>query len=229
MTGNGLMSESEKEPLTAALERFNRKERNLLFRAVLGNNEERLKMDKEFREKVESKLKITIAPDAWWATDYHINWLAGALAIYTDENKYLGMVQPNEPEDDRALIEGNQEDIDLVIASGRNLILVEAKAYGSWSNSQLEHKMVRFKLLYDYNIKLAREQDAASPVLIHLLLVSPKGSEKITVEYPDWARKDPKDSTFPWIELQLPLPIERILQVNRCECGAKNKPSAEGK
>ena len=66
--------------LADLLKRFNRKERNLLVRAVLGDKDDPLKLIPTFCKDIESKLQIKeIQPDAWWATDYHINWLAGAL------------------------------------------------------------------------------------------------------------------------------------------------------
>jgi hypothetical protein len=38
---------------------------------------------------------------------------------------------------ERKLIEGNQEDIDLVIATDQDLILIEAKGHGAWDNAQM--------------------------------------------------------------------------------------------
>ena len=68
--------------LADALERFNRKERNLLVRAMLAN-EERLRLPNEhFRGKVAQKLGLSIPEDAWWATDYQLARLAGAIALF---------------------------------------------------------------------------------------------------------------------------------------------------
>jgi hypothetical protein len=67
----------EKVKLADVLKRFNRKERNLLVRAVLGDEQKPLLLSDQFRKDIASKLRIEIQPDAWWATDYHINWLAG--------------------------------------------------------------------------------------------------------------------------------------------------------
>ena len=118
--------------LADVLKRFNRKERNLLVRAVLGDEQEPLKLVEAFRRDVARELKIEMIPDgAWWATDYHISWLAGALAYYTEGDAGLNKARLNRssgPSPRRSrLIEGNQEDIDLIIASGRDLILIEAK------------------------------------------------------------------------------------------------------
>lgn len=83
------------EPLSAALERFNRKERNLLVRAILGHEEKPLQLTGSFRNRVAGALDnfAGIPEDAWWATDYHISWLAGALAILEKDEAavYRGM------------------------------------------------------------------------------------------------------------------------------------------
>lgn len=122
------------DQLAQALERFNRKERNLLIRAALGHQEMPLQLSVGFRERVASALGIAPLPDhAWWATDYHISWIAGALATYLDDTAALTSGRPNPIVEttQRRLIEGNQEDIDLLIAAGQNLIMIEAKAYGA--------------------------------------------------------------------------------------------------
>ena len=80
--------------LADVLKRFNRKERNLLVRAVLGDEEKPLLLSDQFRKDISNKLnklgmEIEIQPDAWWATDYHINWLAGALTYYAELDAML--------------------------------------------------------------------------------------------------------------------------------------------
>jgi adenylosuccinate lyase len=67
--------------LAGALESFNRKERNLLVRKILGQAGSP-SLSKRFSDQVAQKLGLQSIPDkAWWATDYHISWLAGALAL----------------------------------------------------------------------------------------------------------------------------------------------------
>ena len=67
--------------LVKALERFNRKERNLLVRAATGNRESPLQLSLDFRERIAAALGLRegIPADAWWATDYHIAWLAAVI------------------------------------------------------------------------------------------------------------------------------------------------------
>jgi hypothetical protein len=76
------------------------------------------------------------------------------------------------------LIKGNLEDIDLVIASGRDLILIEAKAFGSWDNKQLRSKLERLDLLHDDYEQIA-DRAERDRVRMHFLLMSPKESKNI--------------------------------------------------
>ena len=89
-----------------------------------------LLLDASYCRRVGEKVGLEFRPaDAWWATDYHISWLAGALALHTEGEASVGKKHDNKPsETGRRLVEGNQEDIDLVIAVVNRVILVEAKA-----------------------------------------------------------------------------------------------------
>jgi hypothetical protein len=114
-------------------------------------------------------------------------------------------------EKEKRLIEGNQEDIDLVVASGRDLILIETKAYGRWDDEQLESKLARLHLVRNQHEETAKE--AADRVCMYFLLMSPNEGElrKINDNWPEWRGKDSK---VPWLELRLP-PV--ILEVSRCD------------
>lgn len=208
--------------LGQVLDRFNRKERNFLVREILGHEQEKpLQLTKHFRDKISEKLGIRVPEDAWWATDYHINWLAGALVVLVEgdaganetcENPVLPL-QPRlrnggqSAARDVRLIEANQEDVDLVIASGDDLIMIEAKAYGHFANSTLAHKLLRLRLLHDFyerNI-LPRRLPA---IRFHLLLVSRTEPTRLVQDWPTWALRDGK---IPWIELKL---AQEVLTVN---------------
>jgi hypothetical protein len=109
----------------------------------------------------------------------------------------------------RRLIESNQEDIDLVIATERDLVLIEAKAYGNFGNAQIKSKLDRLNLLHDFYQKLKSESDHA--VCFHVLLISSQKPRRLNACWPGWACKD---SEVPWIKLPL---NESILQVMRCD------------
>jgi|SRR5665213_3382288 len=213
--------------LADVLLRFNRKERNLLIRAVLGDEQEPLQLSEAFRRAIAQQLpvlKVEIIPEeAWWSTDYHISWLAGALAYYTEGKDCLKNARHNPSTGpDCELIERNQEDIDLVIASGRDLILVEAKAYGKWDVDQLQSKLDRFDLLRGEYDQIAAHAAIDTQVQMHFLLMSPVEPKEIKV---DWRRFKRTDSPIPWIRLNLPK-SEPILEVSRCN--EKGKKSDQG-
>jgi hypothetical protein len=212
--------------LAEVLKRFNRKERNLLFRAVLGDERKPLSLSDEFREDVHKALGIEIQRDAWWSTDYHISWLAGALTCFTEGDACLIKPRPNRPfcdhpstETSPQLIEQNQEDVDLVIASGLDLILIEAKAFDKFDDPPLQSKLERLDLLWEEYLCITKQKPV---VQFHFLLISPTEPKNLTVTWPKWTRKN---TEIPWIELNLPSG-EPILEVNRCD--SRGKKSAEG-
>jgi hypothetical protein len=148
----------------------------------------------------------------WWATDYHINWLAGALATYLNDATALTSGRANlvDHETQRRLVEGNQEDIDLLIAAGEDLIMVEAKAYGAWSNTQVTSKLVRLNLLCAYHAQIARPNEL--PIRFHILLTSPTPPQRLTSVSPAWSSNGP---ALPWIPLSLD-PATLVRGVTRC-------------
>jgi hypothetical protein len=212
--------------LEDALASFNRKEHNLLVQAML-RQEGPLCLSERFRKQVATKLGLQqgIPESAAWATDYHISWLAGALALFVrgEEETARDMWKNPEKTDDRwpnlkkpdgrRLVEGNQDDIDLVIATGRELILIEAKAYGHWENEQLASKLARLELLHDFYCKeLVVEQPSEDRINFHLLLISPNPPEKLDPKWPGWACVG---QDVPWIPLKLDK-TKSIFEVTRC-------------
>lgn len=196
--------------LVHALESFNRKERNLLLRAALGHKTDKpLQLDADFCALSSAKLNIANIPsNAWWATDYHISWLAGALAMYFNDTAALTQGRLNLTARDRNLVEGNQEDIDLVIAFGQDLVLVEAKAFGAWSNAQIDSKLDRLNLLLDYYnlIKLPE-----TSIRFHFVLISPRRPEKLTAKSPPWSTYGPE---LAWVRLDVE--ATAVSEVTRC-------------
>ncbi|MGA2792322.1 MAG: hypothetical protein ABSE69_02135 [Roseiarcus sp.] len=211
--------------LAAALDSFNRKERNLLVRAILAEGRTP-PICKFFCDQVGEKLGFPIPEDAWWATDYHISWLAGALARFIKGDETPPWPNKPEKQDKRRLVEGNQEDVDLVVATGCELVLIEAKAFGAWSNRQLKHKLARLELLHDFYSKIVGTEPSKHAVNFHFLLTSPnrprKLDPKIIASWPSWACKG-RDA--PWIELKLEQP-KSVFEVTRCDL--KGNKSAVG-
>lgn len=94
------------------------------------------------------RLNITIPCDACWAVDYHIDWLFGALTL--DRLGHAADTCVRNPVSSKAseaapgrLIRGTQEDLDLILAFDRTIILTETKGVTSWGNKQLASKRRR--------------------------------------------------------------------------------------
>lgn len=220
------------EKLAGILERFNRKERNLLVRAALGHAATTpLYLCDTFRKDVANATGIKEIPEnAWWATDYHISWVAGALAVLVkgelavfhrnDDPPLPPWPNPpvpntaTQPEEGQSqLVEGNQEDVDLVIATESDLIMVEAKGFGSFDKEQLQSKLQRLELLHTfYKDTLC---PAGNRIRFRFLLISPKRPPDFDITWPEWVLK--QNGTVPWIELKL----GNRITVERCNLNHK--------
>ncbi|MGG5808790.1 hypothetical protein [Falsiroseomonas sp. CW058] len=205
------------DPLSIALERFNRKERNILVRDMLGHAEEPLRLAPRFLGTLgEAVPDLAVPADAWWATDYHFDWIAGALRLFA-----AGGTVPDGPagrwansgEKGERLVAGNQQDVDLLIAWGGTLLLIEAKAYGKQDNTQLMKKAYRLRQLD----RLAA--DLALPALRFrfLLAAIDKPGPPPAAPWPSWACPGGR---FLWVALRdaawLPDGAAAVLKVTRC-------------
>ena len=141
------------------LERFNRKERNLLIRDILGCPGEPLHLATDFCERLAITVGISkeFLRGAWWATDFHFDWLAGALLTFM-KGETLSRL-----DNDTKLVMGNQEDLDLVVVAHapsaetpHHLILIEAKAHGHFTTRQYLSKVSRIERLYAFYTELEK-------------------------------------------------------------------------
>jgi len=157
--------------LVLALSRFNRKERFWLLSEAIGEPFSELSGD--FLRKIQNVIGLDIPNKPWWAFDYHFDWLYAVL--------YCGpayrLDQITKPIDNsNGYVRGTQEDIDLIIAFDKTIIMIEAKLTTSWNNQQMKSKILRMKSLPCHDVN------------IHLILASPKPSTKLKFEdWPDWA------------------------------------------
>lgn len=166
--------------LAKELERFNRKERNLVIRDILDCVDEPRPLGPEFCERLAIAVEIDqeLLKSAWWTTDFHFDWLAGALLSFMRGERTNPQCNHPKVIDLRPgssivkLVMGNQEDIDLVIVvydatlKMYHLILIEAKAYGRHDGKQFKRKMRRFELLHDLykeDLKPGSPQESESP------------------------------------------------------------------
>jgi len=190
--------------LVRALERFNRKERNWLVRDALGAGA--VALCPNFRGRLSECMRLVEpgadVPDrAWWSTDFHIDWLIGAMAILDKGEGTIGTPWP----DLEGLVRGNQQDIDLIIAWGNTLVLVEAKGVGSWSGSGTTQKLERLSSL---------PSELFERVNVFLVFCSPGDDGKPDSGWPGWLRNGPQR-----LHLKLARPeVEKsLLRVERCK------------
>lgn len=131
-----------RKSLTQCLEIFNRKERYWLIRNCCGNGADlSLPLSDEIIEKLKKEFKELLNADlnnAWWAMDYHIDWLIAALTRYNGQNEEKRTTQ-----NINYKISGTQEDFDFIICTENTLIFIEAKLSSGWDRNQLDSKIKR--------------------------------------------------------------------------------------
>ncbi|MGO4407956.1 hypothetical protein AB4Z10_27315 [Bosea sp. RAF48] len=202
--------------LVKTLQRFNRKERNWLIRDALGDGAKTLSSD--FRGRLASVLQkhdpaTDIPADAWWTTDYHIDWLIGCLTILAEGESTIDVAKTNEP----PIVKGSQQDIDLLIAWETTLVLIEAKGVGSWKGSGTTSKLSRLCDLPD---------SLFSGLRPYLLFMSPGDGNLPGEKMPKWIRNSGKADH---LELRLPPTDKPLLRVERCSLSkGKWRPNARG-
>jgi hypothetical protein len=148
--------------LVEALKKFNRKERYWLIRNALGEKSGKLDLDPEFCNSLQERLSITVPKDAWWAMDYHLDWLVAALHLFNckgerkaykkQRNPILELVKITKEKITNKLVEvaislvnGTQEDADFIVAFDNTLIFIEAKGDAGWDYEQLSSKIGRLQ------------------------------------------------------------------------------------
>lgn len=137
-------SNSAKPTLVDRLRSFNRKERYWVIRNALGVAGQPIPLSPQFRETLQKTINRPIPEDAWWGMDYHINWLFATAFLLNDADRRNGI---NKTSEGKYLIKGNQEDVDLIVAFEKNIILLEAKFNKNWSKKQMESKANRLDML----------------------------------------------------------------------------------
>ena len=194
------------------LRSFDRKERFAVFREILRFNEMEFPLDGTFREELAGCIDEKQIPDkVFCATDYHLDWIELAVNLAMEDDIPETLPVPSKE------FNSNQQDIDLLIAfhetdkpSTTYIVLIEAKAYSSWSNPQLRDKINRLREIFGDSVHIGK------PWRVHLVLLTNKVSDRIDTEgWPDWAtRKNGKPN---WLKYHLP---ERW-QIRRCKFNRK--------
>ncbi len=192
--------------LVQALTSFNAKERFWLVVGATG----RPGLSEHFREALADSVGVAVPSNAWWAMDFHLDWLEAALISVANPDQILF----NEPEPGRNL-NRNQEDVDLVVAwdsgDATRLVFVEAKGVTSWGNAQYGSKIARLIGLFG---AAGGKVSAVDPAFI---LASPSRPQKLGLSLtPSWALDGagrPK-----WIPLRVPSNLRRP---ERCDAEGK--------
>ena len=196
------------------LESFNRKERFILLNRALG--QDRFSLDRRFRQELGTKIGTDVRPDAFVAMDYHLDWLQVAMWFreYDDvpTDSYHKMCRDQHGD----LIEGTQEDIDLLVAFDDRenpnlvrLVLIEAKGDTSWDKKQLCSKARRLARTFG--------PEPVAAVLPTFVMMSPKEPSQEKLEklgkdtWPHWMLKTGGTEV---VHLDLPL-APHLLKVTR--------------
>jgi hypothetical protein len=198
--------------LTNLLESLNRKERFFLVGDALGNP--KFSLGQDYRNKLQKVTGLKIPSNAWVAMDYHIDWIAAAVHVTTN-NIDLADKWPN-PESQK-IVRGTQEDVDLIVgfgdASETQLILIEAKGDTAWSNSQMKSKAARLGSIFGYGDG-DRKHISASLVLTS---PSPPTKRLETKNWPNWMTG--KNERPIW----MPMEMTGRSQLIRCDENMKKK------
>lgn len=198
--------------IVEALKRFNRKERYWLLRNALGDGSKRLGDD--FRQNLGEILDIKVPAHAWWAMDYHLDSIIGALHLCT------GGKVGDKVQNDKKLVHGTHGDVDMVVAFNKTLILIEAKGVTAWSNSQLNPKVDRLVQIFGEGDSLP------GGVTLRFVLTSPLQSNKLVRDgvkpWPKWMTGSDKKPLFQTLKMD-----KGLLKVVRC--GDDGKSNKDGK
>ncbi len=169
--------------LIEKLRLFDRKERFVVLREVLGFHSEAPCLDRCFRGRLAKLIETDVPKSCFLAMDYHLDWIQ--LAIYLAKNPGI---QPgcrfSNPDIEN--INMSQRDVDLLIAfqdpaekTQTHLVMIEAKAYSSWDNDQLKKKIDRLGKIM--NIEEVQETCELKP---HFVLMT--GAESENIQCASW-------------------------------------------
>ena len=193
----------------AMLESLNRKERFFLVGYALDNKS--FSLGSLFRSKLENCAGVSIPTDAWVAMDYHLDWIAAAVHLATNDK--LSSTRFGNPE--QHIVRGNQEDVDLIVgfetSTDTTLILIEAKGATAWSKSQMDSKVKRLGAIF------GTDEITTSTIKPILVLTSPNSpTDKLGAKkWPKWMTSDGSPR---WMPMDMP----KRRQLIRCDENGKS-------
>lgn len=168
------------EEIVRNLNRFNAKERFHLFRTLVGSDSH--EVGETFRRELKKCIGVFVPKTAVYFLDYHLDWLVGALSGLSADQVHEPVLRRG-----KWCVEGNQRDIDLLLAfhakRSTHLVFLEAKCAGSWDNAQLRKKLNRLTKLF------GADGDELEGVIPHFVLASPHESRRMELaDWPRWAK-----------------------------------------
>jgi len=212
---------------------FNRKERFHLLSDAFNLGQGHSKLSDEFTKRVAtaSGISLAIPNDAFWAMDYHLDWIYASLCLSGEKpagsEAHLNSALPPFPRDGNLKISGTQEDIDFLIAfddpaiGKPRMVLIEAKFDTAWSNEQLGSKAERLCAIFGH-----AENHWAHLVEPYFLIASPKKPENLDLcVLPKWARKERIEQQ--WFELKS-ASGEKADMVRVIRCDEKGNDKKDG-
>lgn len=199
--------------LLEQLRRFNAKERYWLIHNATGNPP----LSQSFCSDLSEVVDQNVPGDAWWAMDYHLDWIEAALLC-------TGVLLEGpfpEPESGRNF-NRNQEDVDLIVAwdtgDNTNIVVIEAKGATSWGNEQYASKLKRLTYMH----KQGNEGPAG--VTLQFVLASPSRPKRLVAKKDaTWACAN--DGSPRWIELQMPDNLQRLELATTPAAAAQREPT----
>lgn len=202
--------------LLAQLRQFERKERFAVLREALGFDPDSVDLDEKFRRKLSKSIGMKVPTTrVFLAMDYHLDWIEVALHIHNGKSTVLSPF----PFERASAINSNQQDIDLLIAfddpddlenAKTHLILIEAKAYSSWNQEQLDSKASRLRQIFD--------EDGGKYDSVHAWFILLSGRKITSISTNKWPEFMKCGDTFRVVNYDLP---ER-LKITRCDNDGKN-------
>lgn len=189
------------------LDQFNRKERYFLIRNVLGIDN--FWVSEKFSDEFFAATGIRIPDHAKVWMDFHMDWLAAAITKWRNPSNNGIYCNPGQDNKNK-LVQGNQEDVDLLIAfkddnDQYHLVLIEAKGYTGWNNKQMDSKAKRLGLIFGNG----QDEKKHNNIKTYFCRISPtERNELDSKNWPKWMEKDK------WVKLRVE---PRRLQVQRCD------------
>lgn len=157
---------------------FDSHERGILLQWATGRP---FGLDERVREQIGERIDREVPGNAFVAMDFTLDWLYAAVQT-TLEGVAVG--RPQDWPSQRQL-KASGQDVDLLVAwetaDGPHTVLLEAKGFTGWKNTQMASKARRLDAIFP-----ARHRERFD---VHFLLVGPNPAKGLsTAKWPEWMK-----------------------------------------